>query len=282
MISIGLTGWGDHSDLYPPKTSAGERLRIYARHFPVVEVDSSFYAILSPDIYQRWIDQTPEQFSFILKAYQGMTGHARGKVPFDRPADMFDAYLRSIDLMVASGKLGAVMFQFPPWFDVSADNVRKLKAVRKFMGELPLALEFRHQSWYAADMCERTIQFMREEGFIHIICDEPQVGQGSVPIILEPTSSELTMVRLHGRNAAGWQQGGAPNWQEVRNLYDYSKEELMEWKERLAVLQARGADKIYMIFNNDSGGHATRNGVSMMELLGQNPLALPPKQEELF
>ncbi|AWB46285.1 DUF72 domain-containing protein [Paenibacillus sp. CAA11] len=282
MISIGLTGWGDHDALYPAKTPAKEKLSLYAQHFPVVEVDSSFYAVLGQETYRRWINQTPDNFSFILKAYQGMTGHARGKVPFDGPGEMFDAYLRSIQPVQESGKLKAVMFQFPPWFDCSPDSVRQLKAVRKWMGNLPLALEFRHQSWYAPDMKEKTLEFMREENWIHIVCDEPQAGQGSVPTVLEPTAPELTIIRLHGRNTSGWNQSGAPNWREVRYLYDYSESELAEWKDRLQVLQDRGAQNICMIFNNNSGGHAAGNGKQMMRLLGMNPPSLPPLQMDLF
>lgn len=282
MISIGLTGWGDHDDLYPPGTSSKQKLGIYARHFPVVEVDSSFYAVLGRDTYSRWLDMTPPSFTFILKAYQGMTGHARGKIPFEGPGVMFQAYLDSIAPVVESGRLRAIMFQFPPWFDCNPDHVRQLRAVRKMMGRLPLALEFRHQSWFAQGMRERTLEFMREEGWIHIVCDEPQVGQGSVPTVLEPTDERLTIVRLHGRNAAGWTQSGAPNWREIRYLYRYNREELTEWRDKLRELESKGAREICMIFNNNSGGDAAANAREMMAILGMEPAELPPSQLDLF
>ncbi|WP_223066008.1 DUF72 domain-containing protein [Paenibacillus caui] len=282
MITVGLTGWGDHDELYPPKTPANQKLMMYARHFPCVEVDSSFYAVLGEATYQRWIDQTPDHFSFILKAYQGMTGHARGKIPFASAGEMYDAYLKSIRPVVSSGKLKAVMFQFPPWFDCCPDHVRQLKAVKRRMGDLKVALEFRHRSWYAPDLKERTLAFMKEEGWIHIVCDEPQAGEGSVPTVLEPADPELAIVRLHGRNTAGWTQSGAPNWREVRYLYRYSDEELLEWKDKLNLLKSRGAKDICMIFNNNSGGDAAPNGKRMLELLGFKPAELPPKQIDLF
>ncbi|MGZ7445635.1 DUF72 domain-containing protein [Paenibacillus sp. TH7-28] len=282
MIKIGLSGWGDHDDLYPPRTSAKDKQAWYARYFSLVEVDSSFYAVLGTEVYQRWLAETPADLTFILKAYQGMTGHSRGKTPYGGPGEMFQAYLDSIQPVVEAGRLTAVLFQFPPWFDCSPEHVRQLRAVRKWMGRLPLALEFRHQSWFTKEMRERTLAFMREAGWIHVICDEPQAGQGSVPTVLEPTDPALTLVRLHGRNAAGWSQSGSPRWREIRNLYRYSREELLEWRDMLAELTGKGTREIAMIFNNNSGGDAAGNALEMMEILGLRPRELPPRQLDLF
>lgn len=211
-----------------------------------------------------------------------MTGHSRGKSPFGGPGDMFQAYLDSIRPVVEAGRLKAVMFQFPPWFDCTAEHVRQLRAIRKWMGNLPLALEFRHQSWFTPANRERTLEFMRQEGWIHIVCDEPQIGRGSVPTVLEPTDAELTIVRMHGRNAAGWSQASAPNWREIRTLYRYSLEELQDWVGMLDQLFSQGTKEICMIFNNNSGGDAASNALDMMGLLGQSPRELPPRQIDLF
>ena len=282
MIKIGLSGWGDHDDLYPPRTPARDKLAWYARYFSLVEVDSAFYAVLGTEVYRRWLAETPADMTFILKAYQGMTGHSRGKTNYGGPGEMFQAYLDSIQPVVEAGRLTAVLFQFPPWFDCSPEHVRQLRAVRKWMGRLPLALEFRHQSWFAKETRERTLAFMREEGWIHVVCDEPQSGQGSVPTVLEPTAPDLTLVRLHGRNAAGWSQSGSPRWRELRNLYRYSREELLEWRDMLSELSGKGTREIGMIFNNNSGGDAAGNALEMMEILGLRPRALPPRQLDLF
>ncbi|MGG1612882.1 DUF72 domain-containing protein [Paenibacillus phoenicis] len=282
MIRIGLAGWGDHDDLYPARTPAKDKLAWYAKYFNVVEVDSSFYAVLGEEVYRRWLAETPSDFTFIIKAYQGMTGHSRGKSPFGGPGDMFQAYLDSIRPVVEAGRLKAVMFQFPPWFDCTAEHVRQLRAIRKWMGNLPLALEFRHQSWFTPANRERTLEFMRQEGWIHIVCDEPQIGRGSVPTVLEPTDPELTIVRMHGRNAAGWSQASAPNWREIRTLYRYSLEELQDWVGMLDQLFSQGTKEICMIFNNNSGGDAASNALDMMGLLGQSPRELPPRQIDLF
>ena len=78
MIRIGLAGWGDHPSLYKEAGSARNKLAAYAKWFNAVEVDSTFYAVQSPDLMQRWANDTPPEFRFVVKAYQGMTGHARG------------------------------------------------------------------------------------------------------------------------------------------------------------------------------------------------------------
>lgn len=284
MINIGLAGWGDHDDLYGQGTSPRDKLKIYSRYFSVVEVDSSFYAVQSEETYARWVQETPDSFGFVIKAYQGMTGHSRGKSPYADPAEMFQAFCRSIRPVAEAGKLKAVLFQYPPWFDCQRKHVQELREAKARMEGYPLALEFRHQSWFVPEMREKTLAFMEQEGWAHSICDEPQAGPSSVPTVLHPTDPRLTIVRMHGRNAAGWNQGGSPDWRAVRYLYKYSREELAEWTAHLQQLLKSTRD-VCVIFNNNSGGDAAANALQMMELLGMNPPPLPPpepEQMELF
>lgn len=281
MIRIGLAGWGDHDELYERGVGARDKLKVYSRYFSIVEVDSSFYAVQPESNYERWVSDTPSDFSFIIKAYQGMTGHLRGPNPFSDPKTMFDAFCDSICPVKEAGKLKAVLFQYPPWFDCTRMNVEQLREAKKRMGDLPIALEFRHQSWFHEGMKEKTLSFMEQEGWIHSICDEPQAGSGSVPTVLHPTHPELTIVRMHGRNREGWNQGGSPNWREVRYLYRYHEAELLEWKEHVEKLQER-ADELCIIFNNNSGGDAAHNASQMMKLLGQPTKPFAPQQLDLF
>ncbi|WKL03566.1 DUF72 domain-containing protein [Paenibacillus amylolyticus] len=123
------------------------------------------------------------------------------------------------------------------------------------MEGIPCALEFRHRSWYEAGMRERTLAFMKEQGWIHSVCDEPQAGPGSIPIVPQATDSEMTLV-LHARTqrvrlASEW----CAHWRETRYLYRYNKEELLEWKGYLEQLHEQSKD-VYVIFNNNSGGDA--------------------------
>ncbi|MEF3302370.1 DUF72 domain-containing protein [Paenibacillus sp. GYB003] len=284
MIRIGLAGWGDHEALYPPGTAAQDKLRLYAKTFPVVEVDSSFYAIQPQRNYEKWAQETPQTFGFVVKAYQAMTGHQRGKPAAGESAEAtFAAFCESIVPLREAGKLKAVLFQYPPWFDCTRAHVDELRRAKERMGDVPLALEFRHQSWFAPDVRDKTIAFLKREGWAHSVCDEPQAGPGSVPVVAVPTHPELTIVRFHGRNAEGWNSGGQPNWRDVRYLYRYSRDELTEWIGRLAAL-AEGSKEVCVLFNNNSGGDAAANALELAGLLGLGYPALPvvPVQLDLF
>jgi uncharacterized protein YecE (DUF72 family) len=280
MIRIGVTGWGDHDSLYPDGTSPKDKLEAYSGHFPVVEVDSSFYAVQPVKNYERWVSSTPKDFSFVVKAYQGMTGHSRGKVPFDSVKQMFEAFIQSIQPVISSGKLEMVLFQYPPWFDCKKENVQILRYAKELMGDIPLALEFRNQTWFREEMREKTLRFIDEEGWIHTVCDEPQAGNGSIPIVMY-TTGEKTLVRMHGRNVYGWNNSGQPNWREVRYLYRYNQSELLEWKERIQMLAAQ-TQNLTILFNNNSGGDAADNAKQMIDLLDIQYDFLAPRQLDLF
>jgi Uncharacterized conserved protein len=285
MIVIGLTGWGDHDPLYPPGTPAKDKLKGYARHFAIVEMDSAFYAVQPPDRMARYAEETPEGFGFVIKAYQGMTGHLRGKPYYENDNDMYGALRDSLTPLREAGKLTAALFQYPPWFDCTKENVRLLRETKKRMEGFPCALEFRHQSWFVPEMRERTLAFMRDEGWMHSICDEPQAGVGSIPIVPVATSPDYTLVRLHGRNVGGWNQSGNANWREVRYLYDYNESELDDWTAIVRRL-AEQSRTVGVIFNNNSGGHAAGNAKQLMRMLGQPVYELPvvrePEQLDLF
>ncbi|ALC89471.1 hypothetical protein AM500_06495 [Bacillus sp. FJAT-18017] len=281
MIYIGVTGWGDHDSLYRPGIPAREKLSEYAAHFPIVEVDAAFYAIQPKKNAERWVDQTPESFKFIVKAYQGMTGHQRGDTPFESEEEMFSAFKDSLEPYMKRNKLAMALFQFPPWFDCKKENVEYLRFCKEQMEDIPCAIEFRHQSWYQPEFREGTLQFLTEQKWIHSVCDEPQSGSGSIPIVLEATDTSKTLVRFHGRNVHGWQKKNAKNWREVRYLYKYNRQELTEWAEFLQQLQEKSKD-IYVLFNNNSGGDAAGNAKEMMEILGIEYDFLAPRQLDLF
>lgn len=88
MIQVGLVGWGDHDKLYSPDTAAKDKLRVFGTHFPPVELDSSFYAVQPPEM-ALYAEETPENFRFVVKAYQGTTGHLSGKPYYRNDDDMY-------------------------------------------------------------------------------------------------------------------------------------------------------------------------------------------------
>lgn len=282
MIYVGLTGWGDHPDVYSPDSKKTEKLIDYSAHFPIVELDSSFYAVQPERNISKWINETPEGFQFIVKAYQGMTGHLRGENPFDSREEMFEAFRLSIRPMKEAGKLAMVLLQFPPWFDCQKDNVEGIKEIIGHLQEFDLAIEFRHQSWYAPELRDKTLEFLKENNLIHTVCDEPQAGDGSVPLVAAATRGDKALLRIHGRNVHGWTNpGGGQNWREVRYLYDYNEEELREISSAAKTLQ-KSSDTVYVIFNNNSGGHAAGDAKQFQSMNGLEFDGLAAKQLDLF
>ncbi|WP_391116683.1 MULTISPECIES: DUF72 domain-containing protein [unclassified Psychrobacillus] len=279
MIKVGLTGWGDHPDLYT--SSAKQKLQDYSSYFPVVELDASFYAIQPIKNTHKWLKETPDNFQFVVKAFQGITGHLRGESPFDSVNEMFQIYRASIEPFKEHGKLSMVLVQFPPWFKCEKENVDYIMRVREELKEFDVAIEFRHQSWYAPHFKDKTIQFLREHQFHHTVCDEPQVGEGCVPQVPIPTSNKV-LYRLHGRNTYGWiNPGNNVKWREVRYLYDYNKEELTAIQKVCEQLHKQ-ADEVVVLFNNNSGGHASKNANTFKQMLGIEFEGLAPKQLDLF
>jgi uncharacterized protein YecE (DUF72 family) len=281
MIYIGVTGWGDHDTLYD-NVSPRDKLKEYGAHFPVVEVDASFYAVQPIRNAEKWVRDTPKDFKFIVKAYQGMTGHQRGDIPFETKEEMFNAFKESLSPYLEAGKLSMILMQFPPWFNCTRDNVAYIRYCKEQLNDLPLALEFRHQSWYTPQFREKTLTFMKEQGWIHSICDEPQAGEGSVPRVLESTHEEATLIRFHGRNVHGWNKtGSGDEWREVRYLYRYNEAELKEWIPHIHKLHEASKD-VFILFNNNSGGDAADNAKQLIDMLGIEYECLAPKQLDLF
>lgn len=281
MILIGLAGWGDHDSLYPPNIAPRDKLKEYSGYFPTVEVDASFYAVQPKRNSERWVTDTPDSFQFIVKAYQGMTGHERGEIPFASKDEMFVAFKDSLGPYLESKKLAMVLFQFPPWFDCKKQNVDYLRWCKDRMGDVPCALEFRHQSWFKPQFREKTLQFMKDENWIHSICDEPQAGEGSIPTVLDTVNRDKVLVRFHGRNIYGWQKKNADNWREVRYLYRYNEQELTKWMPQLKDLQSKSS-QVFVVFNNNSGGDAADNAKQCIDLLGIEYEDLAPRQLNLF
>ncbi|MFD1205416.1 DUF72 domain-containing protein [Sporosarcina contaminans] len=283
MIYIGLTGWGDHPDVYSPTSKKNEKLIDYSSHFPIVELDASFYAIQPERNIRKWIDETPDNFQFIVKAYQGMTGHQRGKLLYDTAEEMFQLFKLSIEPMRAAGKLSMILVQFPPWFDCKRENVEQIRYIRRQLEGYDVAIEFRHQSWYDSPMQEKTLSFLKDLDFIHTVCDEPQAGEGSVPLIAKTTRNDKVFIRLHGRNVNGWRNTTGDNeaWRRVRYLYNYSDSELMEIRQVVHQLKNESKD-VFVIFNNNSGGHAAENAKRFQKMMGINFQSLAPKQLDFF
>lgn len=279
-IQIGVCGWGDH-DLYPPQTASKDKLAIYAGHFPIVELDSTFHAIAPAERIEKWCKETPKSFQFIVKPYRELTGHGRPNHAPERTwEEMVEQVKASFEPMRLMGKCTLVLFQFPPWYDCTKSHVRYIRRLREAFKNYTIAVEFRNQTWFREPYREQTLSFLQKEQIVHVVCDEPQAGMGSVPIVLEVTHPSFSMVRFHGRNQSGWNQSGAPNWRDIRYAYQYSDAEIAEWVPRIQQL-ATQTEQVFVLFNNNSQGHAVESARKMIQQLGLTFDGLAPRQLSL-
>ena len=283
MIQIGLTGWGDHPDVYASSSSAKDKLIDYSAHFPIVELDATFYAIQPERNIRKWISETPETFRFIVKAYQGITGHHRGELPYASADEMFAQFKLSVVPLQEMGKLAMILVQFPPWFDCTKENVDEIRFICAKLKGLDIAIEFRHQSWYSQNYRQGTLNLLRNLNVIHSVCDEPQAGEGSIPLVPETTRADKVLFRLHGRNVQGWRNttGDDQAWRKVRYLYNYSDEELEEVGNAVRKLETE-TDEVFVVFNNNSGGHAAQNAKRFQKRFDIKYDRLAPKQLDFF
>ncbi len=306
-ILVGNCSWTDPTliasgGFYPPgTTSAARRLAYYATQFPIVEVDSTFYA--PPDVGNatRWAERTPPGFVFDVKAFALLTGHgaaperltselrsclpadAAGKrnvylrdLPATAETILWDAHRLALAPLQAAGKLGAVLFQFPPWFSASHESREHIRKAVRELHPYRVAVEFRGGGWLADEAgIARTLSFLESAGASYVSVDEPQGFPNSSPPLAAATS-DLAVVRFHGRNTDTWQIRGRAA--SDRFNYLYRGEELGEWVPQIRALAERAAT-VHVLFNNNYRDYGVRNARQMTALLGLDdawPAADPP------
>jgi uncharacterized protein YecE (DUF72 family) len=294
-ILVGSCSWTDPTlvacgRFYPTGvTSAEARLRYYAEQFPIVEVDSTYYAPPSERNSELWAARTPDGFVFNIKAFALMTGHparverlpgwlhdalpeaARAKKnAYGKDLDaatmerLWDLHRRALAPLAEAGKLGAVLFQFPPWFTRSAANREYLTTIPERLPGWTAAVEFRGGGWMDPDAAADTLALLERTGLAYVSVDEPQMGRTSTPPVVAATAP-LAILRLHGRNADTWnvKTGAASD----RFKYLYSDAELQEWVPQVDEL-ARQTQAVHVLFNNNYEDWGMRNARRMGQLLG--------------
>ncbi|MGK0576194.1 DUF72 domain-containing protein [Macrococcus capreoli] len=282
MIYIGLTGWGDHDALYADLTHKKDKLYHYGAHFPIVELDASYYAVQPERNIRKWIKETPDNFKFIVKIHQALTGHASVEDFADNREQLINQFKAMLQPLHGSNKLGCLLIQFPPWFDCTTAHINYMMYLINHFKAFPISIEFRHDSWFTDDMKEHTLTFLYEQGVMHSVCDEPQAGHGCIPFVNRITHQDA-LVRFHGRNAFGWTKKDMTDqeWRDIRYLYDYNEHELQSLAKELQILNKK-ARNVYVVFNNNSGGHAAGNAKRMCEILNIEYSGLNFKQLKLF
>jgi len=287
-IQVGTASWTDktllESGWYPQTADNPEkRLAHYAKNFPVVEVDATYYGPPAEQTTKLWAQRTPDGFTFNIKAFSLLTGHPtkvsaiykdlrpetdkKNVYPADLPPQAYEEiwtrFLSALDPLVAAGKLGALLFQFPPWWGIRRDNKDYLREVAARCKPLRPVFEFRNASWFDGDNAEETLQFLRRHELPLVCVDMPQGYKSSVPPLLEATA-DLAVVRFHGHSDK-WTSKDI----HEKFGYDYSQAELREWAPRLRALADR-TETTQVFLNNCYSDYAQRNAATLIDLLDED------------
>lgn len=292
-ILVGTASWTDPTLLacgrfYPPGTAdAQARLRYYAAHFPIAEVDSSYYALPSAHHAHAWATRTPPDFVFNIKAFRLFTGHQTPLAALDTdlrdalrhnagdvcfidqlPREVVDEAWRrfvfALEPLRMSGKLGAVHFQFPRWIKPDTRGRARVADCVARLEDHVASVEFRHRAWFEGAAATSTLDFLRQLRAVHTVVDAPTASEDSVPAIWETTRDDLALVRMHGRNAAAWMSSGSAS--SSRFNYEYSVAELEEMARRVRQLAQR-VRKTHVILNTNFEDQGMRNAQGLMQAL---------------
>jgi len=222
-VRVGTASWTDPTMtaagvFYPPSAdTAEERLAYYASRFPVVEVDATYYALPSRRLSELWVERTPPDFVFDIKAHALMTGQGtetrrlprtlRTALPGpvagksriyakDLPPDVLDevwaTFREGIEPLAAAGQLGSILLQYPRWVFPSSENRAAIAEAVERLGGLSCAVEFRNASWLNEKNAERTLRFLSDRNIAFVMVDEPQGFKSSVPPVTAVTSTVVT------------------------------------------------------------------------------------------
>ncbi len=250
-LQVGTSGYSFADwvgPFYPPGTPKGKMLDFYSEHFSSVEVNSTYYRIMSPKISRSMVSRTPDDFQFILKLHSSMT-HSR-----NASDEQWEAYRRMLEPFIRSEKLSCLLAQFPYSFKPSEQAVRYIEELGRKTDEVPLAVEFRYDEWYRGDILER----ISAAGMALVSVDLPGLSHLPRPVAIG--GRPFGYIRFHGRNAARWWNGGP-----LRYDYSYSNEELQSWLPAIDKLTAESG-KMFVMFNNCHFGQAVRDAINMKEL----------------
>jgi uncharacterized protein YecE (DUF72 family) len=233
-VRIGCSGWNYRhwrEVVYPKGLPVRRWLEHYASLFDTVEVNTTFYRLPSRDAVAAWVEQTPANFLFSVKASRYLT-HIKRLTDMERGVERF--YER-IEPLREADKFGPVLWQLPGTFH------RDDERLERALDALPAGrhcFEFRHPSWFCADV----YSLLREHRVALVIADHPER-----PFQTHERTADWTFIRFHyGRRGRGG---------------NYSRSELDTWKRRIAAWRSSGDVLAY--FNNDWNGYAVRNALSL-------------------
>ncbi|MDR9770261.1 DUF72 domain-containing protein [Acetomicrobium sp.] len=286
---IGTCSWADRSLLssewYPKNCQKGrERLRYYSSFFDTVEADSFFYALPDPSAIYSWIAATPPEFLFNVKAHALFTNHfvsTRNLPPWCRAKldektmrvtlkdldkktrrQLLEEYRSLLSILKSTNRLGYVLFQFSPYTRFDERWLVYMKRIREMLPSYHIAIEVRHVSWFSEKAKDRFLGLLTEENMAYVAVDEPALSW-TIPNDWYVTASWGSIVRFHGRNAAGWSKGATV---QEKYKYKYTLKELEAWRD--LALNMTLPKRVFIMFNNCYKDYAVQNALSMKRLFG--------------
>lgn len=294
-ILIGTASWTDptlvkEGSFYPRDVKTAEaRLRFYAEQFPIVEVDSTYYFPPSEQNAALWIERTPRDFTFNVKAYSLLTNHPtrrdsiykdlqaelpdelegkrnlyRDKLPDAIVEEVWQRFHDALMPLHSAGKLGAVLFQFPQWFVIGRRSKDYILECRDRLKDFRIAVEFRHKTWLGERNVQETLSFLEEHDLPLVCVDMPQGFDSSLPPIAAVTAKDLAMVRFHGRNTDAWATKSEAASERFR--YEYSEAQLQEWAPRIKDVAGQTRET-HVLMNNCYRDYAVNNARQLGALL---------------
>ena len=290
-IVVGTSSWADPgfvAEWYPKGMPARDRLAWYAERFEMVELNSSFYAVPETDTVSRWVEVTPDDFTFHVKLHRLLSRHsadvkslppelrgeadvdAKGRVRLDSKLEdaLAEAMLEAVRPLEEAGRLGAFLLQLSPSFSPKAHDLEELRPLIERLAPHTVALELRNRNWVLEERAPRTLEAISDLGAAWVSVDAPQADHFTImPPLDAVTNPRLAYLRAHGRNAEGYLTGRSV---AERFGWEYTGSELEEIAGRAREL-AETAGIVNVAFNNNRGADAPTSARRMRELLGQDP-----------
>ena len=285
-IVIGPAGWG-YKDwegiVYPPalKKARQHPLQFVARYFDLVEINTSFYGHIRPEVARQWsrlVADVNPHFIFTAKLHRSFTHSPVAVVESTSAAtikpDPEDEQLAKagLDALAGEGRLGALLMQFPISFKNTGENREYLDSLIARFRSYPLALEVRHLSWNSQAVLAQLAA--QRVAFCNI--DQPLLGQAMRPGT--HVTSVLGYIRLHGRRYDQW---FTPDHPHDRYNYLYTRDELERWKTRVEQV-AEKAEKTFVVANNHFKGKAAANSLELKSMLAGRRVPAPATLVETY
>ncbi len=270
-LRIGTSGYS-YPDwigvIYPPGLPRNGWLTFYAETFDTVEINSSYYRMPHADMLAALVRKVdPERFVFTVKTPQAFTHH-RHELP-----EATASFVAALEPLIRSQSLGSVLAQFPFSFKRDQASLAHLEAVRRAIpAEVPVHIEFRHNSWYRADV----LDFLRAHdlGFVNV--DLPPLP-GLPGGVTDHVTNDFGYFRFHGRNAANWWR---PKTTGDRYDYLYTADELEPWMPTINKVRDT-ARTTFLFMNNCHRGKSAINAAQLQERLSLRPPEARPGWERL-